>query len=685
MGESGKNSRPAAYFELGLSMSGAISAGAYTAGVFDFLFQALDEWEAARAAAPDTTPRRRVGIKVFSGASAGAITAAVGAIALSKPQTSKKFDTITPGMQQYKYCFETLYQTWVVQPCFVADQPNQRDFLMNDDLTPGPDGAPVSVTSLLNAKLLDTIADSALQSTEPVPPPTPRRAYMAQNFHIYLTLTNLRGIPYQVAFKGGNYGMMSHGDRAHYRIKGAGNWDTKSPFADPDPGTTLEIEDLLQARGATEDWHGLATSALASAAFPVGLAPRRISRTIADYPIFLPDDELADREPPPFNFPPGNKDPSFVSLDGGIIDNDPFEFAHFTIMKQLGISNDRSPDTADRAVIMIAPFPQPPDYLADGEPALDLVSVLAKLFPALKNQARFKLSALILAGDETVASRYMISPHRVPPGQPQPPEEEFAIASGLLGGFGGFASRKFRDHDYQLGRRNCQLFLRTSLRLPAVNPVFDGHSEKPDDQGTLPLIPILGSAAAEVPYPVWPRVTQADLDVLQNRIKARFQALTTTLLSQQIRSPLLWAALRLPLAVGEGDVLEYIRLTILADLVKRDQIDGWQLPIDWPHPAEVRRVLSALLAPGVNLRNISGLAKATKLSAETVAAILDRCKTQKGRPFEVWQAPWKDKNGGQLYTLASRAPGTLGMVVARLSGGSRTGLLSRLNVDPPGI
>ena len=35
-------------FQIGLALAGAISAGAYTAGVLDFLFQALDEWERAR-------------------------------------------------------------------------------------------------------------------------------------------------------------------------------------------------------------------------------------------------------------------------------------------------------------------------------------------------------------------------------------------------------------------------------------------------------------------------------------------------------------------------------------------------------------------------------------------------------------------------------------------------------------
>jgi predicted acylesterase/phospholipase RssA len=71
-------------FQIALAMSGAISAGAYTAGVFDFLIQALDEWENARNG-PDTStvPNHFVGIKAMSGASAGSIAAAIGAVALA--------------------------------------------------------------------------------------------------------------------------------------------------------------------------------------------------------------------------------------------------------------------------------------------------------------------------------------------------------------------------------------------------------------------------------------------------------------------------------------------------------------------------------------------------------------------------------------------------------------------------
>jgi predicted acylesterase/phospholipase RssA len=69
-------------FEIGFALAGAISAGAYTAGILDFFFQALNEWEKARNAAG--TPGHRVSLQVITGASAGAITGALGVVALAR-------------------------------------------------------------------------------------------------------------------------------------------------------------------------------------------------------------------------------------------------------------------------------------------------------------------------------------------------------------------------------------------------------------------------------------------------------------------------------------------------------------------------------------------------------------------------------------------------------------------------
>ena len=120
----------------------------------------------------------------------------------------------------------------------------------------------------------------------------------------------------------------------------------------------------------------------------------------------------------------------------------------FTLLKSLAGRNLREGDKADRAVIIIDPFPQGPNFLPDGKPANELFSIIMALVAAMKNQARFKPSELALAANEKVFSRFMIAPHRT---TPDGKEEPYALASGLLGGFRGFLSREFRDHDFQLG------------------------------------------------------------------------------------------------------------------------------------------------------------------------------------------------------------------------------------------
>jgi len=68
-------------FHIALNMAGAVSAGAYTAGVLDFLIDAVDAWyavrEAQRAQHGDdietwTIPAHEVLLEVMTGASAAA-------------------------------------------------------------------------------------------------------------------------------------------------------------------------------------------------------------------------------------------------------------------------------------------------------------------------------------------------------------------------------------------------------------------------------------------------------------------------------------------------------------------------------------------------------------------------------------------------------------------------------------
>jgi predicted acylesterase/phospholipase RssA len=63
-------------FDIGLVLAGGGSAGAYIAGVIDFLMEALSEWETARntghEAGLEVPQAHRVRLRVITGASAGA-------------------------------------------------------------------------------------------------------------------------------------------------------------------------------------------------------------------------------------------------------------------------------------------------------------------------------------------------------------------------------------------------------------------------------------------------------------------------------------------------------------------------------------------------------------------------------------------------------------------------------------
>lgn len=707
-------------FQIGLAMSGAISAGAYTAGVFDFLIQALDAWEAARNGADrDKIPNHNVGIKVMTGASAGAITAAIGAIALV--DEGQKPGSYTDGSGQvFEFYFQKLYETWVVKPTLMAEDAGATDFLSCTDLgEPPPDDfshtsnvtpTPTTeaetkaqpVTSLLNSRLLNEIARAAI-NVQNVRPPRP---YVANPLHIYMTLSNLRGVPYEISFKGGaDYYMISHGDRVHYAISGVGSWPSQSPFADNDNPRAIEPNTLP---AADANWKDFSICALASAAFPVGLAPRLIGANFDEYKgRRFPLDNIvkcSDKISPDWDRqlgPSPQKCFSFVTADGGIIDNDPFEYARFTIKENLSEPNERDLAKADRAVIMISPFPERKLIKPAGQPAIDLVSIFAALQPALIEQARFKPGELALAADPTVGSRYLIGPRRVDDGREKPTEEEklYPLASGLLGGFGGFVARAFRDHDFQLGRRNCQKFLRDVLSAPPPDPDHADHAEpifqhwpeaartSSDFKSTThpneySIVPLLGSAAKEVPLPKWPSITQQHFDQLQNRIAQRFDYLAPALVAQNFKGLLRWlirfATVRCiwPSGLIRQRILYYAKWAILSDLVRRDQIDGWSLPASSAaSPVEIRLVLGELLNPAFDLRRVSGLVKTTGLSEDKVRAILDfgQSAAAKGRPFQVWRAPRTE-----LYTLKMRKPS----ITELLALTPLRAILPNLTVDP---
>jgi hypothetical protein len=214
---------------------------------------------------------------------------------------------------------------------------------------------------------------------------------------------------------------------------------------------------------------------MATGAFPVFLAPRVLTRDAPDYtpPMWDTADSTLSVPPiqPDWTLKQGETWQT-LNVDGGVIDNDPFDLAHDYLVGLNPIPGDgqnlREALKADRAVITVAPFPAQelfdPGYNAAAQAGV--MKAVGRLFSALISQSRFFGESLALIMTGTVFSRFMISPSDTTlPGAA-------ALQCGTLGAFGGFFEHGYRAHDYALGRRNCQQFLRVQFILPQGNPII---------------------------------------------------------------------------------------------------------------------------------------------------------------------------------------------------------------------
>lgn len=515
-------------FDLGLTMAGAISAGAYTAGVLDFLVEALDAWEAGKLAGDPGAPLHSVGLKVVSGASAGSICGAILAAAL-------RYDFPHVRLTDKSRCADNpLFNSWV-------NMIDIRYLLEHRDIVEGQE--PIS---LLDSTRLLEIARKAMDYGDGIP--TIERPYLGEPTRFIFTLTNLRGVPFRFTLSsGGAYGqdMSMHGDCMRFAVTGVGRVGPSALRPD-------EYQLSFPATG-TSKWNTwgpqFATAALASAAFPVGLAPRELARRVTDYEhiqVVVPEGGGQPAKPrtlePAWNAvnpkPVGNY--RFANVDGGTIDNEPMELARIELCDgDLLARNSRDGKAATRAVVMIDPFVGPEPAGPQDLSGMSVLKSALSMFSALKNQARFKPVDVAMAADDTIYSRFLIAPAR---DDTSADNSAYSIACGSLGGFGGFLSQSFREHDYFLGRRNCQRFLERYLTLPEENKLFDGwtadqrnlfRQAKTKQDGTtsaeLPIIPLMrllhpttGQVEAS---PVWPKggCKPADLeDLIRSRLNALY-------------------------------------------------------------------------------------------------------------------------------------------------------------------
>ncbi|MBV8738944.1 MAG: patatin-like phospholipase family protein [Alphaproteobacteria bacterium] len=521
---------PPRTFELALVLGGTVSAGAYTAGALDFLSEALDSWTQLRDANNSAAPRHNVVLRVITGTSGGGVCAAIAGRALAY-----EFDPIarsTPvGSQATGNPF---YDTWI--KTLTLDR-----FLDISDI--GRD-----VTSLLNGAAIDLGARNIVEFTGKGPK---RRSWIAAPLRIILTLTNLRGIPFRLDFEGGrSESYVDHADFIRYALV-----YPNQPIIEfrPDELTLgFDGERLPQA----SSWEEFSLFARATAAFPAGFPPRALSRPTAHYrwravlraPL---DPAAAVSGEPPYSVllpdwealvPDGAGDVPddyhFLAIDGGTTDNEPLELARTALCGIRG-SNPRDPHEANRAVLLIDPFAGKNQLGPDG--LTSFANLLGALGSALTQQTRYDSRDLVLAADQHVFSRFMLTP------QLGTKLGEQAIASAGLGAFIGFACSDFMRYDYLLGRKNCQDFLRNSFLLANDNQLFAAWTDEQREAfrspgNYLPIVPLVGPCAIEETLDPWPK-GKLDPERYRDPIERRFRAIFEAEISGgPLRAVLGWIA-----------------------------------------------------------------------------------------------------------------------------------------------
>ena len=501
-------------FQLGICMAGAVSAGAYTAGVLDCLMEALEEWEQKRGQAG--IPTHRVTISVVGGASAGGMTGLLTAAAIQQP--SKKI----------------FYKSWVEM---------EADSMVGPMLDPSDIIASQSLSSLLNGSFVERLSHQAIEAAQQPSHELP--AYIDPSLKLFATLTNLKGYPYNISFTSAlqkkEHSMLVHNDFACFQLAGSRlpnvNQQKREAPIYTDPGWIP----LNLAAGKNTDI--LQQAIMATGAFPLVLKPVQLKRTQR----MILDNEWLHQNGLLLDSP--SEDHISLQVDGGLMNNEPFEKVRELLQKKnagaAATSDRNSFSSFTHTVLMIDPFPDTPSF--QEKDSLQFTGIAKQILFAMLHQMKAKPLPIADMMNKEKAGQFLIAPVRYINNPEERIEGGKAIASGVAGGFGGFLSKSFRAHDYALGQYNCARFLKNHFTVPIKqlhqHPLFSkGYagidwkpflSENKDSVQIIPVFQLLKQA------PEWPVIHSQSIDALHPAIRRRSAAILSVISRHWFRKRIL--------------------------------------------------------------------------------------------------------------------------------------------------
>ncbi|WP_417443293.1 hypothetical protein [Joostella sp.] len=442
-------------FKLCLTMAGAVSAGSYTGGVLDYLIETLTLWEEAKAtnrklginhpAYNHSVPMHDVEIDVLSGASAGGITGTLTLLSLLR-KNHKPVNRLNPKGDDNLF-----YKCWVK----MADDEESKTLqklLNTDDLSKNE-----IPESLLNSIAIDKIANDALTVSKVVHYPP----FVSKDLDLILTTTNLRGLNFKVDFSGDSKTnsanvITNHGGFFRYKVK-------NELFERGVPSNENSLYYVLDLK-ENQDIDYLKDATLSTAAFPIGLKSREIEiskKYIERYPNYL----FGRRKGITPLILDNEESYKFNSIDGGLINNEPYGIG----LKVLNEKNNDLQANDNYAVVMVDPFPNQDNNPSLFNPKRDILSVAKGMFKALRNQVMFNQDGILDALSLSDRTKFLVAPSRKTIINGKAIREQHHLASSPISGFAGFMDEELRRHDFNLGRKNCQDFLRYHFSVKEEN------------------------------------------------------------------------------------------------------------------------------------------------------------------------------------------------------------------------
>ena len=479
-------------FHIGLVMAGAVSAGAYTGGVMDYLFETLDLWERAKTAKlkgesidgidMDLVPMHQVVIDAIGGTSAGGMTTAMGALyalegRVEPIQQVVKSDTRTGNI---------FYDSWVqLEDTGETKKTTLEKMLETDDLETG-------FTSLLNSRFIDSIANREFSVTGDLDAQMSRLpSYISQELEMLIAHSMLRGIPLEVSFpnsmKVGSRSAPTHTTFEHFMMSHFKLSKQKPP------------ESYLWLNPYDRDalMH-MKESAKATGAFPVGLQYRMFDKTqfstsylkaivkrilFRDFGKDDPESDLNPHEKVTINWDNFPEDFKTATVDGGAINNEVYAEVGSIVRARVEQKQSLDPNLANYAVVMIDPFPDRPASKEKNSKyryPKGLFQVIPEIIGMLWDQSKVKRHEII-EQNTTDHFRSVIFPVKYDDTTGK--ALSHPIASESLGAFGGFISKAFREHDFHLGRNNARNFIRYWFSLKCSMDGENVVSEHPIHAG----------------------------------------------------------------------------------------------------------------------------------------------------------------------------------------------------------